>query len=454
MSAFSREDRRLTTAVRAGDQRALHDLYRLHRPAALTWARRFAHRRDDLDDVVSEAFTRVLEAMRSGGGPDIALGPYLISTIRNVSVNRARDLDRTHPVDDLEPIMAMAPVPVAAADSLILRAFAELNEHRQLMFWLRNVEGLTPREAAKMIGLKASAATMLYQRAKTQLQQEYLTLSVADSLPDHHPISAEQLLAWYRRASADDQILSADSGTLTTSSTDTSSSDPRTPTDALTSAGMTDPVRAHVAACATCGSLISETQAVEARFCSLIPLLPTAAALGITVHEVVSESTRAAAPGVAAFAAVGAASIVVLGVWWFWPKTLPLSEPTGAPIAITEQVEVLNGAHDGASRTGGEVIVARTDGGGAAASPGNGWCEVTYHPADGVRSASFTIASISSTVNGQRPHCHAVIEHEGQPLAELRDIQGSTPVLAPRPGAYTVTVGDGVVEVVEHFGAP
>jgi len=40
---------------------------------------------DVADDVVAEAFARVLAAIRAGGGPDHAFRPYLLAAVRNLA---------------------------------------------------------------------------------------------------------------------------------------------------------------------------------------------------------------------------------------------------------------------------------------------------------------------------------------------------------------------------------
>ncbi|QIM19633.1 sigma-70 family RNA polymerase sigma factor [Leucobacter coleopterorum] len=128
-------------------------MYQLHAPHARGWAARFAHRNDSSNDIVSESFTRVLEAMRKGGGPRVAVGPYLISTIRNVAISRARELDKEVSVDDVEPYMSEASEVLTGADKLLVEAFNGLNEQQQLVLWLKTVEAMRGRDIARVMDI-------------------------------------------------------------------------------------------------------------------------------------------------------------------------------------------------------------------------------------------------------------------------------------------------------------
>ena len=69
-------DAELIEAVRSGDLEAYGLLYRRHAGAATTMARQLTGSRAEADDLVAEAFARVLDMLRSGGGPDTAFrGP-------------------------------------------------------------------------------------------------------------------------------------------------------------------------------------------------------------------------------------------------------------------------------------------------------------------------------------------------------------------------------------------
>ena len=82
-------DAALVDRVRAGDDTAYSELWSRHEPAARRLAARVAAP-SDVDDLVSESFTRTLDALRGGGGPDTAFRPYLLSTLRRANIDVAR----------------------------------------------------------------------------------------------------------------------------------------------------------------------------------------------------------------------------------------------------------------------------------------------------------------------------------------------------------------------------
>lgn len=62
-------DEPLLDAVRNGDNQAFGELYERHRGAVFAVARLHTHSQAEAEDITSEAFTRVLALLKSGGGP-------------------------------------------------------------------------------------------------------------------------------------------------------------------------------------------------------------------------------------------------------------------------------------------------------------------------------------------------------------------------------------------------
>lgn len=83
-------DEQLLAAIRErGDEAAYAELYGRHSDAGRAAAHRIAPDLDK-DDLVSEAFTRILQALRNGSGPRELFRPYLYRTVRNVSIDLAQ----------------------------------------------------------------------------------------------------------------------------------------------------------------------------------------------------------------------------------------------------------------------------------------------------------------------------------------------------------------------------
>src|SRR2546430_15106951 len=82
------DDAALLAATRAGDTEAFGRLYRRHVDAARRLAGSLAADRGAAQDLVSEAFAKVLAALQRGGGPDAALRAYLHTALRHTLYTR------------------------------------------------------------------------------------------------------------------------------------------------------------------------------------------------------------------------------------------------------------------------------------------------------------------------------------------------------------------------------
>jgi len=195
-------DAELITAARAGDQRAYAELYRRHAAAALRFARSLTGHSADADDLVAEAFTRVLAALRSGNGPAEAFRPYLLSAVRNAFYDNARRGLREQPVDEVAPDAPWVPFvdPAAAADErrLIATAFQELPERWQVVLWHTEVEGEQPADIAPLLGISPNAVAALAYRAREGLRERYLRAHIGTAVDDACRPTVSRLPAYTR----------------------------------------------------------------------------------------------------------------------------------------------------------------------------------------------------------------------------------------------------------------
>ena len=91
--------------MRGGDVDAYGELFSRHVDAARRLARQLVSR-PDVDDLVSDAFAKVLVVLQRGGGPDVAFRAYLLTAVRRLHVDRIRVAARLHTTDDLSPFDA------------------------------------------------------------------------------------------------------------------------------------------------------------------------------------------------------------------------------------------------------------------------------------------------------------------------------------------------------------
>ncbi|MGH3731756.1 MAG: hypothetical protein ACRDTU_23865, partial [Micromonosporaceae bacterium] len=85
-------DPELISAVRAGDTDAFTTLYGRHHHTATRLARTLTTLTTsdtNTDSLVDDAFTHVLTTLQAGEGPDLALRPYLHTTIRDTHTSTA-----------------------------------------------------------------------------------------------------------------------------------------------------------------------------------------------------------------------------------------------------------------------------------------------------------------------------------------------------------------------------
>src|SRR3954447_10380620 len=178
----SSDDAELLAAVRNGNDAAFGELYRRYVGAGRAAARSLTRSSADTDDAVAEAFARVLAVMRRGGGPEIAMRPYLMTVVRNVCFDRAHARDReTLPgepqvvaaLDDLPTSYQNADLDHFAEANLVGRAFSSLSDRWKHVLWQTDIEGRTPRELADELDLAPTAVAALAFRAREGLADAY-----------------------------------------------------------------------------------------------------------------------------------------------------------------------------------------------------------------------------------------------------------------------------------------
>ncbi len=172
----SMSDAELIVASRHGNSDAYAELYRRHRDSALAGARALTRSRSDADDVVSDAFAKVLRVLQGGGGPELAFRPYLLTAVRNSFYDKVRR-SREQPTDDVQlegAAEVVLPTDNSDDTSFAAAAFATLPERWQQVLWYTEVEGKSAAEIAPILGLAPNAVAALAYRAREGLRQAYL----------------------------------------------------------------------------------------------------------------------------------------------------------------------------------------------------------------------------------------------------------------------------------------
>jgi RNA polymerase sigma factor (sigma-70 family) len=172
-------DRELVDRVRDGDTGAYAELWRRHRSAARSLGRQLSHSADEADDLVAEAFARVLRAIRHGAGPTESFRPYLMTAVRRTWWRRCAD--RPIALDEEREVEAVGldepDLDDAGFDGEVGRAFRSLPPRWQNALWLADIQGHSSAEVGERLGLSPNAAAALLNRARHGLRRAYFGTS-------------------------------------------------------------------------------------------------------------------------------------------------------------------------------------------------------------------------------------------------------------------------------------
>lgn len=177
-------DAPLLAGARLGDTDALAELYSRHHTAMVRVAHRHAFPDYSAQDLVSEAFASMLQALANGSGPTDNVPGYLAVSVRNLSARHGRRLGHRYAhavVDDQE--LHRVPDPSPAVDHGVLTeeahrdlldALGALHPSWREVLRLTHVEELSVAEAAGRLGITPAAFTALSYRARRALRSAYV----------------------------------------------------------------------------------------------------------------------------------------------------------------------------------------------------------------------------------------------------------------------------------------
>ncbi len=196
-------DAELIKAVRAGDVSAFGVLYERHLVAATRAAGCLASTRAEREDLVAEAFTRVLRVLREGRGPNEEFRPYLLVTMRNMAISGA---SRGVPVSLYADVPDVSPA--GGADGRVIdrwdasaaaEAFASLPERWRVVLWHTEVENEPPASVARLLGMRPNSVAALAYRAREGLRQAYLRMHAPEPPRRECRSTVDKLAGYVRR---------------------------------------------------------------------------------------------------------------------------------------------------------------------------------------------------------------------------------------------------------------
>lgn len=149
----------------------LHRLYADHAPALLAYALRRSTDAEDAADLVSDVFLaawRRIEDVPPGDEARL----WLYGVARRLLANQRRGARRRTRLGEAlrEHVRALPPPVAEPLDPALRAALAALPELDRSLLALIAWEGLTPAEAAKVLGLRAVTARVRLHRARARLE--------------------------------------------------------------------------------------------------------------------------------------------------------------------------------------------------------------------------------------------------------------------------------------------
>ncbi|SDE36934.1 sigma-70 family RNA polymerase sigma factor [Glycomyces harbinensis] len=210
----TRSDPELIAATRGGDTTAYAVLYERHVHSARRLARILSRDPAGADDLVSEAFAKLLHTFREGGGPDLAFRPYMLQTLRNTFYDRVRRDKRVEFTDDLSAHdsgeIYVDPAVEGQERRYAALAFGKLPERWRMVLWHTEVEEDSPAKIATMLGMTPNGVSALAYRAREKLRQNYLTEHAADSPREECRWTVDRIGARVRGKLGDRDVLKID----------------------------------------------------------------------------------------------------------------------------------------------------------------------------------------------------------------------------------------------------
>lgn len=166
--------------IRNYDEEALAELYDTYSNGIYYYAIRLMGDRNQAEECVSEVFSRFLQALSKGKGPDKYLKAYLYRIAHNWITDQYRK-ENQDPAEFLEEIVpANEPSPGDAYDEkseqeFVRSALMDLTPDQRQVITLRYLEGWENEEIAKVLNKPIGAVKSLRHRGIKSLQRIFET---------------------------------------------------------------------------------------------------------------------------------------------------------------------------------------------------------------------------------------------------------------------------------------
>jgi RNA polymerase sigma-70 factor (ECF subfamily) len=151
------------------DETTFQTFYRTHAPALWSYLRRTLGDAAQADDVMQEAFCKLLGAP-VGGLEEKEQRAYLFRIATNLAIDHWRHKKRERQaIERMDPQPVKLDEPARACDLDLARTFATLKPRERSLLWLAYVEGAAHEEIARSLDLKPRSIKVLLFRARRRL---------------------------------------------------------------------------------------------------------------------------------------------------------------------------------------------------------------------------------------------------------------------------------------------
>jgi RNA polymerase sigma-70 factor (ECF subfamily) len=158
------------------DKDVLTAIFDQYAPILYRYALRLCSDPREADQIVGDVFSRLLEQLALGKGPQTNLRSYLFQIAYHVVVDRARERQRTAPLDVAENILVEEKSLLAIVEEQALLDELQgaiqdgLTEEQRHIIILRYQEEFSLRETAEIVGKNVNAVKALQNRGITKLR--------------------------------------------------------------------------------------------------------------------------------------------------------------------------------------------------------------------------------------------------------------------------------------------
>ncbi|MGZ6070117.1 MAG: RNA polymerase sigma factor [Myxococcaceae bacterium] len=204
-AVMARTDEELLQAARAGDEEALEALLARHEKQVFRFGLRMCGNEEDARDVLQETLLAAFKGMRQFRG-DAQLSTWLYQVARSFCTKaRRRGAGEPARHESLEGPAREVSAPASAPDEraharemarVLQEALLALPESQREVVLLRDVEGLSAEEAARVVGIEVPALKSRLHRARLAMQERIAALLGADPAnPPTCPDLARELVS-------------------------------------------------------------------------------------------------------------------------------------------------------------------------------------------------------------------------------------------------------------------